>query len=122
MSKAIVNALTLALLEGGIGNTDINFATSKAFAEEFVAENAELFIAPAQLRGARGDAAPASKPRTAYELSEQQEEAIAAGVKLCPNCQQPVTDHLPGCSRAFADPNDPFLKGAVTKNKLNPVA
>ena len=116
MSKAIINALAMKLALEFPG-----YALPEAltFGEAFVAENAELFtykpdkVAPQAMT---------TKPRSAYELSAEQEQALATGVGLCPNCQQPKNDHLPGCSRAFADPNDPFLKGAITKNKLNPVA
>lgn len=47
-------------------------------------------------------------------LTDKQRNALG-NVGLCPNCQQPNSDHLPGCARASReDPN------AVTKNPLPP--
>lgn len=116
MSKAIVNALTLALLDGGIGNTDINVATAREFAERFVEENAELFQQAAPAPSAVRPPTP-QRPATAADLSEAQAAALEAGIGLCPNCQQPNNDHLPACSRATG-----YDGKAITKNKLNPVA
>jgi hypothetical protein len=98
MSKQIINALTLALAESDAG-WDIGQA--KAFAEAFVAENADLFTAP----GA-GPAFGAAR-------------VVKSTVPLCPNCQQPTDDHLPGCARIPDTGTDPK---AVTKNPLSPVA
>lgn len=48
-----------------------------------------------------------------------QREALDRGVALCPNCQQGVDDHAPGCSRAGETPMNPR---AVTKGVLPPLA
>jgi hypothetical protein len=113
MTQAIVNALTMALMEYGHAELT-EFASAKAFAARFVADNAELFAAPSPSR-----AAPAAPARGGgqYELSERQQKGLDRGIPLCPNCQQPTNDHLPGCARASQE--DPR---AVTKTPLSPVA
>lgn len=47
-------------------------------------------------------------------LTDKQRAAVG-NVGLCPNCQQPNNDHLPGCARASGE--DPR---AVTKRGLSP--
>ena len=42
--KAVINALTLALLESQLA--DMLVVDAKSFAEQFVRENAELFVSP----------------------------------------------------------------------------
>lgn len=49
-------------------------------------------------------------------LTDRQRAAIEKGVALCPNCQQPVNSHLPGCARASGE--DPKAR---TKTALPPV-
>jgi hypothetical protein len=53
-------------------------------------------------------------------LTDNQRAAMARGVGLCPNCQQPKTDHLPGCSRVSANGFEPVDPKAVTKDPLSP--
>jgi hypothetical protein len=121
MSKAFVNALAMALLEEGfIGGDGISLADGKAFAERFHEANPELFTtALAQRMDPRAAPPPPTpqRPPSADDLSEAQSAALASGIGLCPNCQQPNNDHLPGCARATGEDNR-----AVTKNKLTPVA
>lgn len=48
-------------------------------------------------------------------LTDRQRAAVAT-VGLCPNCQQPKNDHLPGCARIDAT----FDNRSVTKDRLPP--
>lgn len=119
MSKAIINALTIAAYEAGIV---VNLGDAKAFAEQFVAENEELFSIPSGPQIiARALSTPPpptpQRPPSRDDLSPAQIAALSDGRGLCPNCQQPTDDHLPGCARATGEDNK-----AITKNKLNPVA
>lgn len=122
MSKAIVNALTLALMSWRDKGIDIQSA--KAFAEEFVAENAELFTAPLPVKMTQEEFAarqPGEDPfvgrKTVVGISPLQQAAMDKGIPLCPNCQQPVNHHLVGCARATGE-----NPKAVTKLPLTPVA
>lgn len=116
MSKAIINALTLAIAEDFDGTLSLQEA--KQWAENFVAKNADLFQQSA-VSAPSGTVRPPTpqRPATAADLSEAQSAALASGIGLCPNCQQPNNDHLPACTRATG-----YDERAVTKNKLNPVA
>lgn len=53
-------------------------------------------------------------------LTDGQRAAIANGVGLCPNCQQPKDNHLPGCARVGARGFEPVDPKAVTKDRLSP--
>lgn len=48
--------------------------------------------------------------------------AIERGTALCPNCQQPSDDHLPGCSRVSSNFLPPVDGRAVTKGPLPPAS
>lgn len=144
--KALINALTLALVEGFEG-MDIKHA--REFATSFVEENAELFASPAPTTAERAKAivqragpqpADLREPGQALGVDEEgnpvlpravkhhvpvvgadgltdtQRNAVASGVGLCPNCQQPKNRHLPGCARASG-----YDQRAVTKDPLPPV-
>jgi hypothetical protein len=130
--KAIINSLTLALVEGFEG-MDIKFA--KEFATQFVEDNADLFVAkpaapagrpprPTDLREPGQPLAEGELPRAVKHyvpvvgpdgLTDIQRAAVG-GVGLCPNCQQPNNRHLPGCARASGED-----RKAVTKTALPPV-
>lgn len=105
MSKALINALTLAVAEA----FDTPLSVARNFAEGFVSDNGEL-LTPA------APAARAAAPGP-HRLSPGQQMALDGNVPLCQNCQQPVTDHLPNCARATA-----IDQRAVTKDPLAPVA
>jgi len=134
MSKAIVNALTLKLIADP--ETALPFPLAQRIAEEFVAENAELFAPVKQVRVAGPmafveDALPVEDeslpplpprpPRDPNALMPAQQVALQRGIPLCPNCQQPANDHLPGCARVEWNGWEAVDKRAVTKNKLSPV-
>lgn len=54
-------------------------------------------------------------------LTDAQRNALQRGIGLCPNCQQPKDDHLPGCARVANGGMPPMDPRAVTKAKLPPV-
>jgi hypothetical protein len=54
-------------------------------------------------------------------LTDAQRNALQRGIGLCPNCQQPKDDHLPGCARVAQGGMSPMDPRAVTKPKLPPV-
>lgn len=76
-----------------------------------------------QVRGARGagETAIAARfsvaPRGADGLTAEQARGRAQGITNCPNCQRPVDNHLPGCSRIPGTGSD---ARAVTKGVLPP--
>lgn len=124
--KALVNALTLALVR-----EDMGWEAAFKFAEQFVADNAELF-APKEVRvsgpvalteGVR-PVAPEQGDRAIVHhvpvvgpdgLTDRQRAAVGT-VGLCPNCQQPKNAHAPGC--AVASGEDPKAR---TANRLPPL-
>lgn len=129
--KAVINALTLALLESQLA--DMLVVDAKSFAEQFVRENAELFVSPTPaLRlpppfqwpegsGQSAEDAPVERVTVhrvpvvgADGLTEKQRVAVGS-VGLCGNCQQPNNSHLPGCARASGED-----KRAFTKDPLSP--
>ncbi len=136
MSKAIVNALAMALAM----DLDIELPAALEFAARWVEENDDLFTpmaykatAPAPGREAeavqtaresdRGVASPTNPAGVqrvavlnANGLTAAQQAALDGGIGLCPNCQQPTNNHLPGCARASGE--DPKAR---TKAPLPPV-
>lgn len=131
--KAAVNALTLALA------TEYQFldiVTAKEFAVRFFEDNADMFSAPAyreatpaevkrvlsssDARAVVGASDPERAPVFTQPvigpdgLTDKQRAALGT-VGLCPNCQQPKDDHLPGCARASGE--DPKAR---TKDRLSP--
>jgi hypothetical protein len=52
-------------------------------------------------------------------LTDKQRAALGK-VGLCPNCQQPKNDHLPGCARVSANGFEPMDPKARTKDPLPP--
>ncbi len=85
MSRAIANALIIALMDEG----SMDIASAREFATEFVEANAELFSDSAPVwRTVRQPVAPAAPV------------APAPPVFRCPNCHEPVNDHMPNCARA----------------------
>lgn len=139
MSKALINALTLALLDSDDYHGGMEEA--REFAYSFVHENADLLtlapqattvakaavapVRPADLREPGQPLAEGEVPRAVVHkvpvvgpdgLTDRQREAVASGVGLCPNCQQPKNRHLPGCARASG-----YDSKAVTKDPLPPV-
>lgn len=108
--KPIINALAMFLaLEPSL--VDVTLPQAMDIATRFVDENAELFAAPAPVF----KTAPAPTQTRVVggaALTPEQEAAIGT-VGLCPNCQQPNNNHLPGCARQSGE--DPR---AVTKNPL----
>lgn len=135
MSKAIINALTLALLDFDEYKGDVPGA--KDFAAKFVHDNADLFVSQVVIQPQQvtrqpggpttvtGDVVPnpqnpAGVRRVAVlnanGLTAAQQAAVDSGIGLCPNCQQPTNDHLPGCARASGE--DPRAR---TKTALPPV-
>jgi hypothetical protein len=54
-------------------------------------------------------------------MTARQQAGLDRGVGLCPNCQQPADDHIPGCLR---DPRNGFRpeeqQRAVTKGTMSP--
>ena len=82
---------------------------AREFATGFVTENADLFMqrAPASPQPVRPDA---------QGLLPHQAAAVGT-VGLCPNCQQPKNNHLPGCARQTGE--EPT---AITKNPLSPAS
>lgn len=139
MSKAIINALTLALAECEAWGGSLSLA--REFAADFFVANEDLFqqpplyplhppATPAQLNLLTPEAehveAPAYLPgeRAVVHrvpvvgsdgLTDQQRAAVGKQ-GLCSNCQQPNNAHLPGC--AVASGENPR---AVTKAPLSPV-
>jgi hypothetical protein len=142
MSKALVNALTLALMESQLA--DMLVIDAKAFATRFVEENADLLttqvvVTPTQVERRPGgptvvtgtaqeevvaDPVTGELPRAVKHyvpvqgpdgLTDKQRAAIG-GVGLCSNCQQPKNSHLPGCSVASG-----YDVKARTKDPLPPV-
>lgn len=73
--------------------------------------------------GGQGDTAVAPRfivaQRNPDGTTALQRAALDRGVSLCPNCQQGVDDHAPGCSRAGETPMNPR---AITKGILPPVS
>lgn len=61
--------------------------------------------------------------RGADGLTASQRAGVERGVGLCPNCQQPVDAHVPGCLR---DPRNGFREDersrVVTKSPLAPTS
>lgn len=141
--KAIINSLALALAEDA-DYGHVGLSTAKAFAETWVSENADLFAAPPVAKAAYGAAVlghqpptPTGAPETFQVrpesgevaakflqrvvgpdgLTDSQRAGVARGIPLCPNCQQPTSDHLPGCARIPELGTDPR---AVTKAPLPP--
>lgn len=131
--KAAINALTMALLEFDEYRGDVPGA--KEFATAFFTENADLFAAPvfkaqSQQQGVRREVirniddeaairpSQVFQPRQPGELMPQQAAAVAAGQPLCPNCQQPTNDHLPGCARVGSNGFGPMDAKARTKSPL----
>lgn len=135
MSKAIVNALTIALAM----QEDMPLGQADAFAQRFVADNIDLFTvvvqqvtgptAPTVIGGPVRPVSDQSEPnpqnpanrmtvpvRGPDGLTAAQRAAVESGIGLCPNCQQPTNDHLPGCARASGE--DPKAR---TKSALPPV-
>lgn len=137
--KAIINSLTLALVEYGM-----DVAAAKTFATNFVTENADLFTAQDQLpRTAQPPAnqvalwpRPIDLREPGQPLDEDapieravvhkvpvvgpdgltaKQRAAIGGVGLCANCQQPNNGHLPGCAKESGED-----KRAVTKDPLPP--
>lgn len=146
MSKALVNALVIALLDEGM----CDITQAREFSARFVEENEELFrqdplpypttgfvaqpATPAQIAeavrpartGARiiedGESIRVrAKPATAGTLTAKQQAALDGGIGLCPNCQQPTNDHIPGCARIAVGGMPPMDPRAVTRSPL-PVA
>lgn len=145
MTKAIVNSLTLALVEewGELdGQTvSITLRDARDFAARWVEENADLLspepslFMPAMLQQAPAPqpvrAAPTAPVGTTYDTKEaaygtyvpvvgpdgltEKQRAAVGKQGLCPNCQQPTDDHLPACARQSGE--DPK---AVTKKGLPP--
>ncbi len=135
--KAVINALTLHLLRVGLTTS---FEVAGNVAASFVEENAELFSQPVGVRSAgRGSPVevagrqpisddpdqairPSSvfQPRQPGELMPHQQAAVETGRQLCPNCQQPTNDHLPGCARVGAGGFAAMDPKASTKNPLPP--
>lgn len=148
MSKAVINALTMALVLDGLYG-DAKDALD--WATEFVTNNPELFaqqaapqahpLAPARTSERKfgperapgtwqaGDTALLREGTTEVSprmtvaqrgsdgLTRRQRLGVEAGVKLCPNCQNPKNDHLPGCSRIPGSGTD---RKAVTQATLAP--
>lgn len=146
--KALVNALTLALLDADQFGSDI--AGAREFATQFVTENAELLNAlpktvadsaqqqalvtpntavPGEwnqnpdgtfsaVRASGGDRATVMVVQTQGPdgLTPKQRAAVGT-IGLCPNCQQPRNDHVPGCSVASG-----YDVRAVTKTPLPPIS
>lgn len=141
--KAAINALAMKLamypheVQGAA-----RLADAVEFATEFFNENAELFSAPAQTVGGmkavpgvavRDGRPPVAddpdqairpsavfQPRQPGELMPHQQAAVAEGRQLCPNCQQPTNDHLPGCARVGTGGFPPMDPKARTKAPLPP--
>ena len=136
--KAIVNALTLALIDEYGGTLE----DARSFSARFVEENGDLFAptnakqAPVagfqhagqpvtgapetfQVRGESDEVAAKFLQRAvgADGLTDSQRAGVTRGIPLCPNCQQPTNDHLPGCARIPELGTDPR---AVTKAPLPP--
>jgi len=141
VSKALANALTLAVVE----QLGLDIQTARAFANDFVEENADLFGAPDKVshvqalgqvighvvtpQGNVGDQTWLARPGTNEVAPKHLVRVVgddgltdkqrigAATVGLCPNCQQPTNDHLPGCARIPETGSD---SRAVTKQPLPP--
>lgn len=152
MSKALANALTLALLDWDRGDDAMTVIEAREFAAQFVEDNLDLLGPPVivdmqgrslgpqpvasvpafsqgrwnagdsvlvrEAHGA-GEKAVAAKfsvaPKGADGLDAVQAQAVAQGRPLCPNCQHPEDDHLPGCARRPGEGSDFKAK---TKNPL----
>lgn len=97
MNKAVVNALTIALLDEFEPDDDRawDLVSARAFATKFAEENEAILVQQVKV------AAPVAAG--AVGLMAHQQDAIANGVGLCPNCQQPKNNHLPGCARATGE-------------------
>lgn len=78
MSKALVNALAMALAM----EERYTLAEAVGFATEFVAANLDLVNAPPAIVASRAGVRPTGP------------------VPICPNCHEPVNDHMPNCARA----------------------
>ncbi len=134
--KAVINALTLHLLRVGLTTS---FEVAGNVAASFVEENAELFTAPSPPKGGGYPTLPTQadrqyivgddpdqairpssvfQPRQPGELMPHQKAAVEAGRQLCPNCQQPTNDHLPGCARVGVGGFSPMDPKARTKAPL----
>lgn len=162
MSKAIINALAMALAMEEV----MDLPTALQWATDWVEQNGDLFAAPAltrvtstrdlpqlqptgmapvesgpevgpggvplygnetwQRRQARGEGETAVAAVHIQHLVgpdglTDKQRVGAATVGLCPNCQQPVNAHLPGCLR---DPKGGFTEAersrVVTKAPLPP--
>ncbi len=128
--KAAINSLALNLFM----QLDVPVASAMAFAEQWVADNLDLFenVPRPVVPGTR----VASATAPAFEVIPQHGDALhgtyvpvkgadgmtdvqraaLGNVGLCSNCQQPNNDHLPGCAVASGED-----RRAVTKSALPPV-
>lgn len=116
----------------------MSLAEAEQFAEDMDIPEVEEAPAPtrsSQGRWQAGDSAVVregtGKVATRYSvaatgangLTARQQDAIDAGIPLCPNCHEPENDHIPGCLR---DPKGGFTdterRRAVTKGILPPSA
>lgn len=129
--KAAINALTLDLAT----RLNVDLGVARQFATTFFEDNADLFSAPApggpvrltESLGARVAAAldaAVENPERARVLQvpargndglTDKQRAAMSTVGLCPNCQEPNNDHLPGCARASGE-----VPNAITKTQLPP--
>jgi|GEM_PF-4697307 len=127
--KSLINSLAMALIIRGL----LAPSAAMEFAEQWVADNADLFGGPpARVPATRS--APASAPpfevvaesrdfvHGTYVpivgedgLTDKQRSAVGKQ-GLCQNCQQPKDDHLPGCAVASGE-----NARAVTVSRLAPV-
>jgi hypothetical protein len=132
--KALINALTLALVEA---NFTSQIEDARDFATAFVEENADLLspqpvrVAAASLPQVTADFSPRYDavlvsddierapvyrvPVVGADGLTDKQRAAVGGVGLCANCQQPNNDHLPACAKASG-----LDKRAVTKEALPP--
>lgn len=78
-------------------------------------------------RGGNGADSPASRflvaQRNPNGLTAVQQAGVDRGKSLCPNCQNPEDEHVPGCLR---DPDNGFSgrerKRAITHDRLPPIS
>lgn len=111
---------------------DVPLADALAFATQWVEENPDLFTNKATqainrvntevslasvTSGIEGGRSQVQRvPVVGSDGLTEAQRAAVGNVGLCPNCQQPNTDHLPGCARRSGE-----APRAVTSGPLPPV-